>query len=503
MAFASTLSGCSPAFLSDLARPIDVPAQMISEGCRATLASVRQTVLAAGVADAEATLVAGFPIFRVNRLLARLGEKIQPGTDSKAFSAWADALLFLDEEATRHEIANLPAQHYRQLVQRIFGRRVHRRQILERWRECSRIASSILLGDQRTRQRLIEAAKVPGSYSEAARFAGLFPVASIPVAAGWEQWKAENLPTFQKSPSELPLSGRLITFSPPSSTQVLRARDVRNIVQHSRGKWLGIPQPKGRDLQRLFAAFAPVWTLDVAGPFDLPGHPDWAHDGAAVVDITKPTVFTRISHTIIGNRVLLQLNYAVWFQERPRKNAIDLLGGPLDGIIWRVTLGDDGKPIAYDSIHACGCYHLVFPVRAPKQLAPIQKRERLQERPAILPIAPVVGAGKRIELRVASRTHYLQSIGIRNATGDQRSRRHYSLMSDDELRSLPLASGERRSLFGPDGLVSGTDRLERFLLWPTGVLSPGAMRQWGHHAIAFADKRHFDDPDLFAIILGW
>jgi len=30
-----------------------------------------------------------------------------------------------------------------------------------------------------------------------------------------------------------------------------------------------------------------------------------------------------------------------------------------------------------------------------------------------------------------------------------------------------------------------------------GIPSPGAMRQWGHHAIAFVGRRHFDDARLF------
>jgi hypothetical protein len=38
--------------------------------------------------------------------------------------------------------------------------------------------------------------------------------------------------------------------------------------------------------------------------------------------------------------------------------------------------------------------------------------------------------------------------------------------------------------------------MERFILWPTGVVSPGAMRQWGRHAVAFVGERHFDDPDF-------
>ena len=39
-------------------------------------------------------------------------------------------------------------------------------------------------------------------------------------------------------------------------------------------------------------------------------------------------------------------------------------------------------------------------------------------------------------------------------------------------------------------------RKERFFLWPMGVPYAGAMRQWGHHAVAFVGKRYFDDPFL-------
>ena len=49
-------------------------------------------------------------------------------------------------------------------------------------------------------------------------------------------------------------------------------------------------------------------------------------------------------------------------------------------------------------------------------------------------------------------------------------------------------------MFSQDSIASGSERLERWILWPTGVLSPGAMRQWGRHAVAFEGKRHFDDP---------
>jgi hypothetical protein len=95
-------------------------------------------------------------------------------------------------------------------------------------------------------------------------------------------------------------------------------------------------------------------------------------------------------------------------------------------------------------------------------------------------------------LHVQSGTHYLTGIGI--AAGDAQVR--YALEDDDALRSLPLPGGGRRSIFGPDGLVAGSERPERWFFWPMGVPSAGTMRQWGHNATAFLGRRHFDDADL-------
>lgn len=66
-----------------------------------------------------------------------------------------------------------------------------------------------------------------------------------------------------------------------------------------------------------------------------------------------------------------------------------------------------------------------------------------------------------------------------------------------KVRSLPAGNGGQRSLFGAHGLMPGSERPERFILWPMGIRSPGAMRQWGRHPVAFVGCRHFDDPFLF------
>lgn len=102
-------------------------------------------------------------------------------------------------------------------------------------------------------------------------------------------------------------------------------------------------------------------------------------------------------------------------------------------------------------------------------------------------------------LRIASRTHFIQRIYHDSVLNDQSSVAQASQPmiweNYDLLHSLPSDHGHH-SLFGPHGLIAGTERPERFLLWPMGIRSPGAMRQWGRHATAYNGRQHFDDAFL-------
>jgi hypothetical protein len=187
--------------------------------------------------------------------------------------------------------------------------------------------------------------------------------------------------------------------------------------------------------------------------------------------------------------VLLQLVYTIWFSERPALGATDLLAGRLDGVIWRVTLAPDGEPVLYDSIHPCGCYHMFFPTpRAKAKPAPDPSEEWAFAPQALAKVAE----GERPLLRIASRTHYLEQVSLVRGID---SVARYSVRDYGELRSLRHGA-ERRGVFGPDGIVAGSERAERLLFWPMGIASAGAMRQWGRQATAFVGRRHFDDADL-------
>src|SRR4029077_18708559 len=137
----------------------------------------------------------------------------------------------------------------------------------------------------------------------------------------------------------------------------------------------------------------------VAGDADEPGEPGWGENGMPRIVSKRPVVYRRVSHTRYQGRALLQLNYAIWFPERPKASGWDLLGGRLDGVLWRVTLGPEGAPLVYDSMHICGCYHLFFPTaRAVGKPQP----ETLDETAFVPQTLPRVTAGERLVVRLAS-----------------------------------------------------------------------------------------------------
>lgn len=332
------------------------------------------------------------------------------------------------------------------------------------------------------------AVRVPDDYSTWRRIAGLYWLTRIPFAAGVRVWQEYTREMFERPLFMVPVYGERRRFVPPPGPPV----DAAAVLKRASANPLGIPEPQVADREALFRAFAPEFMLDVVSDADRPGAPGWRGEAAPTIDATRPVVYRRVSHTRYRGRALLQLNYAIWFPERPLAGEWDLLGGHLDSIVWRVTLTPAGEPWVYDSMHHCGCYHEFFPT-ARAALRP--QPETLDETAFVPQRLPALGPGERLSLRLEAGTHYLQRVVVGAAASASRTT-SYAFADDDELRSLPDGAA-RRSLFGPDGIVPGTARGERFWFWPMGVPDPGAMRQWGRHATAFVGRRHFDDADLF------
>ena len=470
------LTGCGT-WPQPLADPAHAPSP-----CDAAFAAVDQAVAQARLQDAESSRVPGFPYLRVSRFLASFRHEVSD-TD---LPSWTDALLRLDRTARAVEVAQLPAEAQRQL-----------RESIAALPACATTLRDRDLAQASRRAALRDAAAVPDDYVTGLRIAGLYWLTRLPFALGVDRYQAGVLSTFNEPVAERPVEGRIVRYTPATTETAQTAQTAGLAATTKRVQQAGqrFAPPDPADLARMLEAHAPVFEVDEALPEDRVGSLQRDAAGKAVVATDRATVYGRVAFTRFDGRVLPQVVYTAWFPARPKTGPLDLLGGDFDALVWRVTLGDDGAPLLYDSMHACGCYHQFFPT---PRVALRPRPASLDEGALVPQTLPAVAAGTPVRLRIASRSHYLVGIGLEKDPGSDppADERRYALAPEADLWSLAAADGTRRSLYGPDGLVPGSERGERWLFWPMGIREPGAMRQWGRHATAFIGRRHFDDADL-------
>ncbi|MBB3231378.1 hypothetical protein [Halomonas stenophila] len=492
------LAGCASAPAWREASPPD------RRHCLALLTAFDAAVAEAGVVDAGRARVAGFPYLRTDRLLASFAPTLRHHPEASRYVAWLGRMRRGDAEARQIEAANLPAPARRRLARRTGGEAP-----AAAANACAdRLLAEELLGaeDGPARAALREAVVAPDHYVDTWRVLGGYPLTRVGLSLGYGRWRDDYLAGFD---APFPGRGQARRYAPalPEGPPLDGEAAARLVREAPRGP-LGLVDLDDETLRRLAAYHAPVFAIETRGHDDRLGAPYWRRGPARplpAVDTNRPVADVRLAHTRFGGRVLPQLVYTVWFPARTRLGAFDILGGRLDGVVWRVTLGPDGRPLIHDSIHACGCYHLFFPV-PPLRRVPVAADHDLREAPLTPAYTPPRAAGQRLALQLAAVSHYL--VGLDTVDDAISADAGYALRLTRSpprygRRSLVLPDGGRRSLFGPEGIVAGTERLERFLLWPAGIRSPGAMRQWGTHATVFVGRRHFDDPFLFEEAFEW
>lgn len=523
------LAGC--AHLPQSARSIDRGGAGMVGRCAEFFALLDDRTKTVGVRDAGEFRVAGYPYLRVNRFLASFRDDVE---NASQFDAWVARLQTLDRVARRYEMANLDPSERGSLQRRTGSGNLH-----EEVLQCGDVLRSADFADAQQRNRLKRTVHVPDEYLAWRRAAGLYPLPLLFLAEGVKKLHAKSRQDFSNSRPQNPL---LIRYFPVETVD--GRPSPRLLIGNAKQDALGIPIYAPATISELFAWYAPIWEVEDRANYDHIGVPEWTQQGNLRIKSAAARTYRRLSYTRFNGRVLAQLNYIIWFPERPRQSFLDLVGGHMDGINYRVTLGLDGQPLLYETVHNCGCYLKFYPT---SRLQPRTPPE-CTEPPLILPAPAFDATHQRMVISMESGSHYVRHLyTVPRSSGSHREnprraslrpetesrgsrdsrmpvavphsdpefsgrtekhpsptfgqspgddRRRYELSDYDELRSLPTPGDARRSMFDERGMVPGTERLERFILWSTGVANPGAMRQWGRHAVAFMGERHLDDPDL-------
>ncbi len=474
------LLGCAPF----LAKPIPLSFEK-PEQCREFLNRLDEVIEEAGVKDASGVTVRGFPYLRTNRFVASLKKNLRDDTEKEEWFRWMQQLDLLSR---KKELSNLPDQAI------LFSNFADERKTDREWLYAQvKSCSSMLLSHDQARSdffsTLFPLVNVPEEYSCFRRTIGLYPLAAIPVAVLTKRSLNKVRKTFDTDPKDLPVDGQLRSFIPQSRAS-LSIKEVQEIIEDSRKNPLGVPLLDKDQEEKLAWSFAPVFIQDVAAPYDRLGQVVWKDDRVDI-DPEKPTVYYYTSHAFLKGEPILQINYVIWYPERAGKRAPSIEKGHLDGLTARVSLDREGRIFMMDVVSDCGCYHFFSPQR--------EHVERLRSRPLsfdpfVPEWLPVISFGERLGIRINSGWHQVQRL---MPVGEFSEPIPYSLVRYDVLEALPRENGRRESIFSSRGIVKGSERPERYILFSMGIPSVGSMRQRGHHAIELIGKDYFDNPYLF------
>jgi hypothetical protein len=469
--FLLLIAGCGTLQTSRIPWEAERPSE-----CQTLFERLDAAVIKKGVRDAGEAPVAGFPYLRANRFTASLAGRLP---DAGAETAWMEWMRQSDLAARKKEIGNLPDDAVNSLA-------AGREDLFVRAGTCSKE----LYDYDRTQPAFFEVLKsrvaVPGEYSTILRMLGLYPLVTIPEYKINEGVREQFRSWYGTPYEKLPVEGTLRAYRPPPG----QGRDARDIITASRHNPLNIPMPSADEVRELAMRYAPVIIQDEAAPYDRVGRIAWKGD-ELTVDGQKPAVYYYLAHARIKGDAVLQINYVFWYPARAGNLAPAIEHGHLDGLTLRLSFDGQGRLFMIDLMNNCGCYHAFIPAK--------NRVDRTIQRyypsdPFAPQWLPEIASGQLLAVRILSGWHQVQRL---LAIAPPPEAGPYDLLPYETLESLPLVDGRNASVFDNRGIAKGSERVERFVFFPTGIPYIGSMRQRGHHAITLSEQTYFDEPGLF------
>lgn len=469
MLLAFTLSACQGINSRTNTALTQSISQQLPIDCSTDIRRFREQAAREGVADAGSPALDHFPLLHSNRFLHAISHSV---SSSSEIQQWTNRLVELALTSRISENKNLDAPWSDSALQALAV--------------CSREFANAPENEQGRATLLakIQQSEFPAHYRNTRQLLGTLTILRpflkqriLALHRDEKEWFAEEKP-FKRS----------ITYEIDATETKLTADETNNWMRAAySSNEIALPLLDDTQLQALFAKHAPRLNIEIRQDNDRIGTPQWVDD-VVKIRTDNPGAYTLTSMTQFEGRNLLQLNYVFWFPQRKPKTLIDLYSGNVDSVIWRVTLDEDGQVLLYDSIHSCGCYHKYF--LASDSIS--TKEQATSKEPANIFRLDAGVANNRLTLAITANEHYIVGVDSQSQN-NQKESTSYALKPYTELQNLGT---ESQSLFDEQGLIAGSERLERFTLWPTGILSVGAMRQWGTHATGFIEEQHFDDANL-------
>lgn len=435
------------------------------DNCRAQYEAMDAKVDAAGVRDGTYYRVPGFPYLRSDRMLASFRHEVKGLND---VSEWVRRMREFDQESRDTEYTNLGMNELELSLQR------------DRFLNCGRVLAAIELDDPKTWEKMVNLVVPAEEYSRFDRFVGLYPLRASAIRSRAAALAEARLAEYQQPLAAPPAGTNLTLWNAKPAEDLAILNGVAGRIQIND---LGFPGLVGSEWRALAEYNAPQLWIETASEADAPAAPTFQKTGLSA-DVSKPNVYYQYGFTRFGGRTMPQISYFVWFRE-----PADAATAPIDGFIWRVTLDEHLEPLIYESLHGSGRDHRWYPVQ------PMQARASASSNEEPEFIAPVAAPAEEATLRVATGSHEIRRVVAAEQTGDA-IRQQYELHLYEDLFTLARPEGGTRSLFGPDGLVPGTRGVDPLASLASGILQPGALRQYGHHAISHVGRRYFDDPYL-------
>ncbi|KDM90253.1 hypothetical protein [Photobacterium galatheae] len=437
--------------------------------CLDLLTDFKRTVQAQGVQDAQLVWDPRFPHLAFDRFSLAMLPELSARADQQQ---WLNYVAHQAMTQRQTEYLNLPrkAGYQAQALELCAAQLVHRS-----------------LGNPAFWSELMgNPPEFPSDYVIWQRVLGVYPVSQFVARPSIDNEKRRLISHFIQ-----PVDGYAIRYAMHDKPSLTQSQIRQWFQQAGRQSALAWPVLTEAQQQRLLQYYAPVFQVETRSRDDFPGQVKFVTTSQPTLITRKPTVYTHVSYTRFYGQTLMQLNYSLWFANRTARSSFDPYAGPFDGVLIRLTLDPVGQPLILDSIHHCGCYHMVFALSPKLEFASL---DNAVEWPILQKIYP----GKATEHLEVTLTHGEHMIkDVHWLSSDEPAARSLTVLAYQQLQSLPTPENHHQSLFDQQGMLVESVRAERFYLWPFGIQSPGTQRQIGHHATAFIGQRHFDAPFLF------